>query len=401
MKKNIKKSFLLLLAIIWLFGIMPLSVNAAGSVSASAGKTSLEVGDTTTFSINANECGGKFTIRSSDNSIVSISGDTTPWIENGNHSVTLTANKAGRATITVDFTSVADSVTSEDITGSKSVTIEVKEKPQAPGTSSATLKSITVAGKNYANPSRDFTVTVGADVAVAEISAVANNGNARISGIGSKELRTGTNTVTITVTGDNGASLNYTIRIRRLAETGNQTNQPSEPEPNEPETPEEQDPENQTEPLRLKYLVIDDTELLPDFDAETFEYFTDVYNVDKLDVIANANDENAIVEIKGNDELVEGENIITITLTRGEGEEKEETVYTITVTKKVAETAETENEETKEEGFFGTTTGKIVIALLIAGTVIAVGIIIWKIKSGGDPRRPRRARHSSFDDFDD
>ena len=398
MRKNIKKTLLLLLTVMCILSAIPLSVKAAGSVSASAGKTSLEVGETTTFSINANQCGGKFTIHSSDTSVISISGDTTPWVENGSHSVTLTANKAGRATITVDFTSVADSVTSDDITGSKSVTIEVKEKPQAPDTSSATLKSITVAGKNYPNPSRDFTVTVGADVTATEISAVANNGNAKISGTGSKELRTGTNTVTITVTGGNGASLNYTIRIRRLADTGSQTNQPNEQEPDETQ---EQEPDNQVEPLRLKYLMIDDVELMPNFDAETFEYFTDVSNVDKLEVIANANDENAIVEIEGNDELKEGENTITITLTRGEGEEKEETVYTITVTKKVAETVEEENTEEKEEGFFGGTTGKIVIAVATAGGVVAVGIIIWKIKSGGDRGRARRARHSSFDDFND
>ena len=351
MRKNIKKTLLLLLTVMCILSAIPLSVKAAGSVSASAGKTSLEVGETTTFSINANQCGGKFTIHSSDTSVISISGDTTPWVENGSHSVTLTANKAGRATITVDFTSVADSVTSDDITGSKSVTIEVKEKPQAPDTSSATLKSITVAGKNYPNPSRDFTVTVGADVTATEISAVANNGNAKISGTGSKELRTGTNTVTITVTGGNGASLNYTIRIRRLADTGSQTNQPNEQEPDETQ---EQEPDNQVEPLRLKYLMIDDVELMPNFDAETFEYFTDVSNVDKLEVIANANDENAIVEIEGNDELKEGENTITITLTRGEGEEKEETVYTITVTKKVAETVEEEN--TEEKSLIETTT---------------------------------------------
>ena len=378
MRKNIKKTLLLLLAIICMLSIIPLQVKAAGSVSVSAGKTSLEIGDTTTFTINANKCGGKFTISSSDSSVVSISGDTAPWVENGNHSVTLKANKAGRATITVDYTSVADSVTSEDITGSKSVTIEVKEKPQAPDTSTATLKSITVAGKIYTDPSRDFTVTVGADVTVTEISAVANNGNAKISGTGSKELRTGTNTVTITVTGENGASLNYTIRIRRLADTGSQTNQPNEQEPDEPQD-QEQEPDNEVEPLRLKYLMIDDVELMPNFDAETFEYFTDVSNVDKLEVIANANDENAIVEIEGNDELKEGENTITITLTRGEGEEKEETVYTITVTKKMAEIVEEENlEDEKEESFFGSTKGKIIIALILIVVIVILVIIIKK-----------------------
>ena len=78
----IQKSILLILILAAIVFLVQLPINAAGSFSASAGKTSMTVGEQTTFTATANSCGGRFTISTSDASVVSVSGETSQWIEN-------------------------------------------------------------------------------------------------------------------------------------------------------------------------------------------------------------------------------------------------------------------------------------------------------------------------------
>lgn len=297
----------------------------------------------------------------------------------GTHSVTLVANKAGKATITVNAVSVADSTTAEDITGSKTVTIQVKEAPKAPDTSEATLKSITVAGKVYPNPNTDFTITVDSNISSAEISAVANNSKAKITGTGKKDIATGTNTVTIKVTGHNGAVKNYNIRIRRLADTSttpNVTDTPTTPTPT-PEEPIE-------DLLRLKYLRIEDVELIPAFDSECFEYSVFVTNVDNLDITAVATDDNATIEIIGEKNLKEGDNEVLIKLTRKktDSEENEETTYTISANKTIIDMKteqQDNNEEENSESFLSTGTGKIAVGGVV-GVLAIRSYCVWNME---------------------
>lgn len=238
--------------------------------------------------------------------------------------------------------------------GSKSVTITVNN-PAPPPTQNnnnsnlsgdANLKSITVAGKTFNSPKTDISTTVGADVNSAEIKAVASNGNAKISGLGTKNLSTGTNVVTLTVTAQNGATKKYTIRIRKLAEETNQGQQ-QEPTP-EPEPTEE------PQSLRLTYLRVEGVELSPAFDPEGFEYTAEVTNENSVDVVALANMEDAVTEITGAKDLVDGENEIVIKLTKGEIV----TEYRIMLTKKteeiapVEDTTEQNDDNTQGGGFW-------------------------------------------------
>lgn len=257
----------------------------------------------------------------------------------GSASVTLRANKAGTATIRVIASDVSDS-NFNDVTGTKTVTITVKDPVTEPPVNNnpsggnsgtvnksgdATLKSITVAGKTYNNPNTDLTVTVDANTNSTEIKAVPNSSKATVSGTGSKELVTGTNPVTITVTAENGAKRTYTVRIRKLANESTTPNVPDNQTPNDQnqanEDPNAQNPDEGTEEpknLRLAYLMLDDVELMPEFNSEIFEYSLSVTNRDKLEIIAQANMEDANVEIIGADELKDGENEVIIKLTKGE-----------------------------------------------------------------------------------
>ncbi|MBQ3408826.1 MAG: cadherin-like beta sandwich domain-containing protein [Clostridia bacterium] len=81
----------------------------------------------------------------------------------------------------------------------------------------------------------------------------------------------------------------------------------------------------------LKSLSIGNFEIDPAFDPEITDYSVAIGNdVEKLDIKAEANSEKAKVEITGNDELKDGNNVVKITVTAEDGTTR---IYTITATK--------------------------------------------------------------------
>lgn len=81
MKKNmVGKGIFLIFAIIVFTFLIQLPSNAA-SFSASAGKTTMTVGESTTLTVSVTDALGLFSITSSNPSVVSITGDTSPWFE--------------------------------------------------------------------------------------------------------------------------------------------------------------------------------------------------------------------------------------------------------------------------------------------------------------------------------
>ena len=82
---------------------------------------------------------------------------------------------------------------------------------------------------------------------------------------------------------------------------------------------------------KLAGLNIKDYNISEQFDENTLDYTASVpYEVENLEINATAADENAKVEIKGNNNLKVGENVITITVTPTD-EENEIKIYNITV----------------------------------------------------------------------
>ncbi len=82
----------------------------------------------------------------------------------------------------------------------------------------------------------------------------------------------------------------------------------------------------------LADLKIDGYEIKEKFDKSKLDYTATVpYSTEKLTVVATPEDSNADVSIKGNDSLSVGENVITVTVTSTETEEKK--IYNITVTR--------------------------------------------------------------------
>lgn len=80
----------------------------------------------------------------------------------------------------------------------------------------------------------------------------------------------------------------------------------------------------------LKELRINMEGMLPSFEKDIYDYYININNdVNNLDIEAVPEDLNSIIQILGNDNFNEGENLIKITVKRN----NEESIYNIHVNK--------------------------------------------------------------------
>ena len=178
-----------------------------------------------------------------------------------------------------------------------------------------------------------YTLTVGPDVEKLDIKAAPNDENAKVEITGNDALQPGDNVVKITVTAQDETTRIYNINVKK----------------------------QETVELGLASIKINGYTLSPKFSTSVYEYKVNVLDpsVTKLDISAEANNEDAKVEISGNSNLQNGENTIVITVTSQDGTEK--VVYQIYVNK---------------SSMAGTTNYKDNMALYIGVGVIALVIII-------------------------
>lgn len=312
--------FIILLLGFWIL----LTANVSAASFSVTSSRSLTVGGTNTITITANGCGGKFTISSSDSSVVSVSTSSI-WVESGSGTVKITAKKAGTATITVKALDVASTDGETEITGSKTCKVTVTSKSSSSSGSSssggsssnssssnnttttkpkkssdATLSTLTAKegtiSPEFSKDVKEYTLTVPNEITEINVTATPTDSKATAKVDGNKELKEGENPVTITVTAEDGTASKYTINVIR-----------------------------QRAKLSLQSLVIKyenqegeliETPLNPTFTFDTTEYFLEDLEhwVEKLDVEAIANIEGATIEVQGADNLQVGENTITITV---------------------------------------------------------------------------------------
>lgn len=130
---------------------------------------------------------------------------------------------------------------------------------------------------------------------------------------------------------------------------------------------------------KLAGLNIKDYNINEKFDENTLDYTASVpYEVENLEINATAADENAKVEIKGNNNLKVGENVITITVTPTD-EENEIKIYNITVIRE-----EYVSEEPTSEFVPGTIDKKdnsniILIILIVLVSLTIIGVTAYLI----------------------
>ena len=197
----------------------------------------------------------------------------------------------------------------------------------------------------------------------------------KISGTGTKTLKEGVNTYEVVVTAEAGNTQKYTINVTRKAkEETEEPKQPEEPEENSEEEPME-------EVFGLTELKIEGLELKPQFQTDIYEYNVELKeDLEKLNIKTLATKANSEIEITGNENLQEGENIITIIV---KGENEAETVaYQIIVNKKLEKQEVTSNIEQEQQEKMK----KIIILSAAVGVIfiIVIAVIIVKVKKSND-----------------
>lgn len=195
----------------------------------------------------------------------------------------------------------------------------------------------------------------------------------------------GDNQINVTITAeDKKTKKTYTVLVRRKAKEDNNPNN-EENNPNEEQKPQEEQKE-----LALEALVIDGITLSPEFKSDVFEYTARLedLSVKSLKVDAKSTIEGATVEVTGNENLVEGENTITvllkyedksatyqITVTKAPKEEEEETTNTLSNT---TETAATVDSNKKSGISLPAIIGIGVVGIIAFAALIA--LIVTKVK---------------------
>lgn len=197
------------------------------------------------------------------------------------------------------------------------------------------------------------------------INAVKEDTKEKIEGTGVKEVKVGTNVYNLVVTAENGETRTYAIKLIK------------------PEISEDKNIRLAT--LKLSYidesgksveLPLDKT-----FNAETFEYSLNVESIVKsikIDTTLPEGSEGIKVSVSGNEDLQDGENVITITLfnEHDDTENPKKTIYTIKVNKAAAVTAETAIMQPAEKTPEKKVNFKLIIGIILGIILLLIMILI-------------------------
>ena len=264
---------------------------------------------------------------------------------------------------------LSNSVYAENKTSNESRTETiVKEK-----SSNANLKDFGIKPHDFSGFKPDktsYNVTVPTDTESVEIYAILQDENAKITGTGIKKLEVGDNNFDVTVIAEDGTKKTYKINIIR----GGQEEQEKKEDKQENKDEENKSTESVQEQYSgdgLVSLNIENLELSPSFDTVIYEY-TAKYIGEKtsLDIKTTTTDPYYTVEITGNEELKEGENIINVLVSDPDG--KNIATYQITVNKSLVdqeaiarEQEEARKKEQQKRMIIGGTIGLIILIIII------------------------------------
>lgn len=419
MKKIIK----ILLFITFMFAILSISTKVkAATATIKASSNSVQVGDKVTLSININAASWSLTV--SGNGVntkkyADVTSDGT--VGNKTETINLDTSSVGEKVISLKGT-----VSEPSGEGTKkteintSVKVTVKEKTSNPSGGNTTtepkkgtLSTCYINGikvNEYLTVKNKESVPIVVNTSTKEGATIYNSNTKKTYNVKSGattdvQIAEGTNTITITLESGN----KYTRKIYSQKE--------EEVKPNIIEDPEEK--------FLLKSLVVKgkdsnneeiEFELTPKFFKEAFEYLItipeDQNYITRLDVEAIAQKSEYKIEITGNEELSDGENVITILVKSKDGTKS--TKYEIKVNKVPKEDEETEpvvaplETTTKDENKDDNKIIKYIKIFIVGFTLIVLfaGIMFavieynyGKYKNGNKKIKPEKEEIKEDDDY--
>lgn len=226
-----RKKLILVIVAFLTFNCCILGIRAA-SMTLSASSMDVAVGTTVTVYPKVSGLVGKFSLSSSNSSV--LSGGGSGWCEDSGCSQGLSgamyfkATNPGSATIT--FSTVDVSTTEGDgeaYSNSRSITINVVTKKSSGGGSSVdinktyskdnNLKLLDVEGYDitpeFNKDTLEYKLDLDSDVTKINITATPSDENANVKGAGEVNLSEGINTISIVVTAENGNEKTYKLIV--------------------------------------------------------------------------------------------------------------------------------------------------------------------------------------------
>ena len=365
MKIGVKKIIVYMIMCFVIIMAMAPKVQAAGLVIAFS-KSTANVGDTITIRVTGNEVKGNVKLTVSGNATLQ---EDTVSLDNGPASVDLKVN--GTGSIRVVATSVEemqDSETGTPYSTGGTITVEGTSDSDSSNdttteqeSSNANLSNLGIRPNDFSGfkpGTTTYNVTVPEDVESVEVYATAQDSAATVSGTGSQTLAYGENTLSVVVTAEDGTTKTYTINITREGEE------------------ETGETEGETEIINgLSNITIGDLELSPAFKKDVYEYAVQYIGENtSLDIQAVPTDPDYTVEILGNEDLKEGENIITILVADGEGNNV--ATYQLTVNKSLVDeealAKEEEERQQQEQRKIFMIAGGIIVLILVIVIIIVI-----------------------------
>lgn len=333
MRKRISSVLAVLLAALLLWGLAPVTAEAAGASFSGSG--SVRAGDsvTVTFTVSGSNIQGITAVLHYDSSALTLTG--TRQLVGSSWSVDMSGGNL----------LAYDQSLSNPITGSAAVlavTFQVKSGVAAGTRVSATITDIVATDGNsdqslndaswaasvaappsgnanlaglscgdyalspaFSAGTTEYSVTVPYDVSRLPLDYRAADGGADVS-VSGNQLSVGVNTVVLTITAANGASRRYTISVTR------------QPDPNV----------TLSSDASLSELTPSTGQLSPAFSPEITEYAVYVpYETSKISLSATAKDSKALGVTQPDASLKEGDNLLTVTCSAEDGATRDYTVH--------------------------------------------------------------------------
>ena len=290
-------------------------------------------------------------------------------------------------------------------TGNTTNTTSAPDGPTNANLAILGIKPYDFSGFRYGTTS--YKVEVPADTESIEVYATPQGSKAKVTGTGKKTLKDGENKFDVVVTAEGGNKRTYTVTVVRAASGKKDTEEkPTEEKPAE-EKPEEKNPteEKPAEEKKkgLTKLSFENLELSPIFEPDIYEYTVKYIGEEKaLKIQTEPSNTDYTIEVVGNKDLKEGENLITIIVSEKNGNNV--ATYQVTVDKKLVD--EEAIAKQKEEEEKKANQQKMMIGIAIAAVaIIVIGAIVIIIRKKRNEKEEEdflgNPYYKDYDDYDD